>query len=72
MYAGYPVLAAPGGIDVREHRDGTLLIDLIDSSIRHLVWRGTATDTFEPGAEVKTVSNAIEKTLDQHPPALTN
>jgi hypothetical protein len=67
-YAYYPTLPAATVVDVREYRDGTLLIDLIDSATRHMVWRGTATDTFSPGAEAKTVSNAIDKTLAEYPP----
>ncbi|HTO97576.1 MAG TPA: DUF4136 domain-containing protein [Myxococcales bacterium] len=70
-YGMYPTLAT-GGVDVRQYRDGTLIIDLIDSGTHQMVWRGTATDTFDPGAEAKTVANAIDKTLDQYPPPATN
>jgi hypothetical protein len=54
--------------DIREYRDGTMLIDLVDAQTHKLVWRGTAQDTFEPGAEAKTIANAIDKTLAQYPP----
>ena len=68
-YGAYPTLAT-GAVDVRQYSDGTLLIDLIDASTKQMIWRGTATDTFEPGAEAKRVSNAVKKTLDQYPPAV--
>ena len=70
-YGYYPTLAT-GGVDVRQYRDGTLIIDLIDASTHQMVWRGTATDTFDPGAEAKTVSNAVAKTLDEYPPPASN
>jgi hypothetical protein len=66
-YGYYPTLS-PGMADIKEYRDGTLLIDLVDASTKQMVWRGTATDTFQPGAEAKKVSEAIEKTLDEYPP----
>jgi hypothetical protein len=67
-YGYYPTLATPA-VDVHQYRDGTLIIDLIDGSNRQLVWRGTATDTFDPGAEASTVSKAIAETLKQYPPS---
>ena len=70
-YGIYPALATRE-VEVREYRDGTLLIDLIDAGTKQMVWRGTATDTFQPGTEVSEVSKAIQKTLEQYPPASTN
>jgi len=69
-YGMYPTLATPGGVDVRQYRDGTLIIDLVDASSKQMVWRGTATDTFEPGAEAKTVSKAVQETLAEYPPRM--
>jgi hypothetical protein len=66
-YGFYPGLATPA-VDVRQYRDGTLIIDLIDAGSRQMVWRGTATDTFQPGAEAKAISGAIQKTLAEYPP----
>ena len=66
-YGFYPGLAT-SAVDVRQYRDGTLIIDLIDSTTKEMVWRGTATDTFSPGAEAKTIASAIEKTLAEFPP----
>ena len=67
-YGFYPTLATPGGVDVRQYRAGTLIIDLIDAATKQMVWRGTATDTFDPGAEAKTISKAIDATLAEYPP----
>jgi len=67
-YGFYPTLAT-GGVEVSQYKDGTLILDLIDGSSKQLVWRGTATDTFDPGAEAKTISKAIEATLEHYPPA---
>lgn len=69
-YGMYPTLATSGGVDVRQYRAGTLIIDLVDAQTKQLVWRGTATDTFDPGAEAKTVSKAIDATLEEYPPPL--
>jgi len=63
----YPVLATPA-VDVREYRDGTMIIDLVDASTKQMVWRGTATDTFSPGAEAQKAGEAVEKTLAEYPP----
>ena len=67
-YGYYPTLATPGGVDVRQYRAGTLIIDLVDAATKQMVWRGTATDTFDPGAEAKTISKAIDATLAEYPP----
>jgi len=66
-YGMYPVLATPA-VDVRQYRDGTMIIDLVDASTKEMVWRGTATDTFDPGAEAKTAARAVEETLKDYPP----
>lgn len=66
-YGMYPVLATPA-VDVREYRDGTMIIDLVDASTKQMVWRGTATDTFSPGAEAQKAGEAVEKTLAEYPP----
>ena len=68
MNGMYP---AAGGLDVREYRDGTLLIDLVDAKTHTLIWRGTATGTFSPGAEPKTIAQAVEQTLAKYPPPLS-
>jgi hypothetical protein len=66
-YGFYPAMARPA-VDVREYRDGTLIIDLIDATTHQMVWRGTATDTFNPGAEAETAAKAVQATLKEYPP----
>ena len=66
-YGMYPTLATPG-VDVRQYRDGTMIIDLVDASTKQMVWRGTATDSFNPGAEAKTAAQAVQATLKEYPP----
>jgi len=66
-YGFYPGVATTA-VDVRQYRDGTLIIDLIDTATKSMVWRGTATDTFTPGAESSAISKAIQKTLSEYPP----
>ncbi|HTO99351.1 MAG TPA: DUF4136 domain-containing protein [Myxococcales bacterium] len=66
-YGYYPALSTPS-TEAEGSRDGTLIIDLIDAATKQMIWRGTATDTFKEGTEVKTVTNAVEKTLADYPP----
>src|SRR3954469_6913528 len=66
-YGAYPVMATPS-VDVRQYRDGTMIIDLVDATTRQMVWRGTATDSFNPGAEAETAAKAVSKTLSEYPP----
>jgi hypothetical protein len=69
-YGYYPGLSTPSS-EAADSRDGTLIIDLIDSATRQMIWRGTATDTFKQGTEAKTVANAIDKTLADYPPPVS-
>ena len=66
-YGFYPTMATPA-VAVRQYRDGTLIIDLVDARSKQMVWRGTATDTFSPGMEAQKVAEAVSKTLAEYPP----
>jgi len=66
-YGFYPTMATPA-MEVRQYRDGTLIIDLVDARSKQMVWRGTATDTFSPGMEAQKVAEAVSKTLAEYPP----
>jgi hypothetical protein len=52
---------------------GTLIVDLVDSSKKELVWRGTASDTLNPEntPEQKTanLNAAVAKMFEKYPPA---
>src|SRR5574341_163526 len=41
---------APGGVEVYQYKQGTLLIDIIDAKNKQLIWRGAGTGTVEPNA----------------------
>jgi len=55
-------------VEVRQYRDGTLIIDLVDARSKQMIWRGTATDTFSPGMEAQKAAEAVSKTLAEYPP----
>jgi len=76
-YAYAPLYYGPHGAmmvgtsatEVRQYRDGTLLLDLIDAKTHQLVWRGTASDTVSSPSEVQgVVNNAVKTLLAEYPP----
>ena len=70
-YGPYGVHGAPGvaGTDVRQYRDGTLILDLVDARTKQLVWRGTASDTVSSTSQVKgVVEAAVHDMLAHYPP----
>jgi Domain of unknown function (DUF4136) len=56
--------------DVRQYREGALVIDIVDARSRSLVWRGTATDEVSgsDGAGQK-LEKAVQKMFARFPPA---
>jgi hypothetical protein len=62
-------------IDVYQYQEGTLVMDIIDSGSKELVWRGTATGTIDPNASPETreanIRNAVDKLLKKFPPDIT-
>ena len=66
-YGFYPTMATPA-VEVRQYKDGTLIVDLVDARSKQMVWRGTATDTFNPGMEAQKAAEAVSKTLAEYPP----
>jgi hypothetical protein len=51
---------------------GTLVIDLVDTKAKELVWRGKASDTIDPNASPdkrdKNIRNALNKLFENFPP----
>jgi len=51
---------------------GTLIIDLVDTKAKELVWRGTASDTIDqnatPDERDKNIRNALNKLFENFPP----
>ncbi|QIZ77161.1 DUF4136 domain-containing protein [Ferrimonas lipolytica] len=57
---------------VREYKEGTLVVDLIDAKSRQLIWRGSGTDTIKkgltPAERTVAVQEAVLAILGQYPP----
>ncbi len=57
---------------VREYREGTLILDVVDARSNNLVWRGTAEATLADNMiakkSQKLIDNAVEKILKDFPP----
>lgn len=62
----------PGGAQVWQYEEGTLVIDFIDMAKNHLIWRGSGTKILSdnPSVEEKTknINDAVAKILNQFPP----
>jgi hypothetical protein len=69
MHYGYPGREAM----VSEYQVGTLILDVAHAADRQLIWRGTASDEVYPDnsaeAREKRVRHAVQKILEQFPPA---
>jgi len=65
-----------GRMDVDQYEEGTLIIDMVDSRSKELIWRGTATSTLESGRtpeeQEKKINEAVEKILSNFPPVTGN
>ncbi len=64
---------AHGRVSVKEYREGTLVLDIIDARSMQLVWRGYAQGTLDPGASThereQRLKQAVDKMLASFPPA---
>lgn len=55
--------------DVREYKEGTLLLDFVDAKTKQLVWRGTATDTIVSTGDLpKVIDGVVAELLRSYPP----
>jgi hypothetical protein len=65
-----PYYAGPVGSDVwvRDYQQGTLVIDLVDSSNDKLVWRSVATAEDQDFTKEEFIRKAVAKSLAQFPP----
>ncbi len=63
-----------GGFDtqVREYREGTLILDMVDAQSNRLVWRGTAetelAERSDAAKSQKLIDRAVDKMLKDFPP----
>ncbi|MFL5355074.1 DUF4136 domain-containing protein [Archangium sp.] len=57
---------------VREYREGTLILDIVDTGSNQLVWRGTAQAELSENSDAKKsqelISQAVDKMLKKFPP----
>lgn len=64
----------PGGAQVWQYDEGTLVIDFIDMTKNRLIWRGSGTKILSdnPTIEEKTknINDAVVKILNQFPPKM--
>lgn len=62
----------PSRIQVYEYEQGTMILDVIDASTDHLVWRGTAKAVVEPhltpAEREQRIRGAVEDLLSRFPP----
>lgn len=70
---GYgPWFGAYGGPSfpsVRQYTEGTLIVDLVDSRDKRLVWRGVASDAEEaPGENPAKIDKTVAETFRLYPP----
>jgi hypothetical protein len=66
-YGMYPTMGGPA-VEVRQYKEGTIVVDFIDAATREMFWRGTASDTFIPGTGQAAIKEALVKLLDAYPP----
>ncbi|MCB0344865.1 MAG: DUF4136 domain-containing protein [Bdellovibrionales bacterium] len=70
---GYVGMGVPA-VDVYQYKVGTLIIDLIDSKTKKLVWRGSAEGVVDEDADAaereQKVNEAVSKILAAYPPSV--
>jgi hypothetical protein len=63
----------PHDVDVYQYKEGTLIVDLIDTRSKQLVWRGEATKTLEekpsPEQMDRNLREVVGKMFANYPPA---
>ena len=64
--------AAHTNVYQTRYEEGTLIIDILNSERKKLIWRGIAKGTVDrqdhPEAKTKRINDAVKKVLDQFPP----
>lgn len=66
----YGAGAAYGGVTTYEYREGTLVIDLVETSKKELVWRATIVAELQDSTErnLEQGNKAIAKAFENYPP----
>ena len=67
---GYGGWHRRGYVEVDQYQEGTLIIDLIDSRAKEVVWRGSATGAIDdrPGRNEEKVAEVVAAILAKFPP----
>ena len=62
----------PGGVDVYQYEEGTLILDFVDPKTKNLIWRGSGKaqvdNTATPESRDKLINEAVAKILKNFPP----
>lgn len=63
----------PGGVDVYQYEEGSLMLDFVDPKSKNLIWRGSCKAQVDssptPEAREKLINEAVTKILDKFPPS---
>ena len=62
---GYGGWYGGGGVDVTQYREGTLILDVIDTKAKQLVWRGFATAALNPDAPMEKRERKLDEVITQ-------
>ena len=72
---GYGYWGGPGGVDVTQYDQGTLIVDFIDMKENKLEWRGTGQGVLADNPSVEermaNIDTAVAQILVQFPPGMT-
>ena len=62
-----------GGVTTVEYKEGTLILDLVESAQKQLVWRATIVGTLQDSSQdnVELANEAIAKAFKNYPPSRT-
>ncbi len=56
-------------VDVHQYKEGTLVLDFVDTKEKQLVWRGWGTGVIgDPSEAVEKIGKAVTKILEKFPP----
>jgi hypothetical protein len=65
------MVAGTGGVTTYEYQEGTLIVDLAESSKKELVWRATIVGMLgaSPEENLEVASKGVTKAFEAYPPA---
>jgi len=71
-YGHYGRYWGPGGVNVYQYEEGSLILDFVDAESKDLIWRGVAKADFDdattPEKRDKLIKEAVQKILKNFPP----